>query len=86
MHGRVIHLYCSAAAVIDDAAIALTWAGASSGKAAEELDRGKDRPSLIMTPERELAASSCVHKPLPAGALCNCHSDAWVAELLLHEC
>ena len=34
MHGRVIHLYCSAAAVIDDAVVALTWAGASSKSAA----------------------------------------------------
>ena len=78
MHGRVIHLDCSAAAVIVaiDVVVALTCADASSGEAAEELDHVKGRPSLIMMPERELAASRYVHKPLPAGALCDCDSDA----------
>jgi hypothetical protein len=40
MYGRIIHLYCSAAAVIAvvGAVGSLTRAGASRGKTSEELD------------------------------------------------
>jgi hypothetical protein len=48
---------------------------------AEELDREMHRPSLIMMPGRELAASGYVHDRLPVGALRDSHSDAWVVGL-----
>jgi hypothetical protein len=41
----------------------------------------KDRPSLIMTPDREFAASSYVHEQLRPSVLRDAHSDAWVADL-----
>lgn len=40
-----------------------------------------DRPSLIMAPDREFAASSYVHSQLSPDAPRDSHSDAWVAEL-----
>ncbi len=46
---------------------------------AEELDREMHRPSLIMMPDRKLAASGYVHDRLPA--LRDSHSDAWVVGL-----
>src|SRR5260370_14827376 len=41
----------------------------------------KDRPSLIMTPDREFAASSFVHEQLRSSVPRDAHSDAWVADL-----
>lgn len=41
-----------------------------------------DPPSLILTPGREFAADSYVHKPLPADAPLDPHSAEYVADLL----
>jgi hypothetical protein len=83
MHGRITHLYSFAAVVVIvvvGAIASLRLTGASRGQA-EDLDSEKARPSLIMMPDREFAASSYVHKRLSADALRDSHSDAWVAEL-----
>jgi hypothetical protein len=55
---------------------------ASRGRTAEgPLDGEKDRPSLIVAPDREFAASSYVHKQLSADSPRDAHSAALVAEL-----
>jgi hypothetical protein len=53
--------------------------GGATGKPSTDAE---SRPSLIMTPDREFAASSYVHEPLRSDAPRDVHSDAWVADLL----
>jgi hypothetical protein len=52
------------------------------GRATAQLSKDwTNRPSLIMTPDREFAASSYVHEQLRSSVPRDAHSDAWVADL-----
>jgi hypothetical protein len=52
------------------------------GRATAQLSKDRmDRPSLIMTPDREFATSSYVHEQLPPSVPRDAHSDAWVGDL-----
>jgi hypothetical protein len=52
------------------------------GRATAQLSKDPgNRPSLIMTPDREFAASSYVHEQLRPSVPRDAHSDAWVADL-----
>lgn len=54
----------------------------SRGRATAQLPKDWSYgPSLIVTPNREFAASSYVHEQLRPNAVRDAHSDAWVAEL-----
>jgi hypothetical protein len=52
------------------------------GRATAQLSKDPgNRPSLIVTPDREFAASSYVHDQLRPNVPRDAHSDAWVADL-----
>ena len=63
-------------------ALSLLTAASPSPADVQQSGSENDRPSLIMAPDREFAASSYVHKPLAADAPRDSHSDVWVAQLL----
>jgi hypothetical protein len=73
--------YCvSAGALMLGAGICTLLVAASGG--VRHLDNERSRPSLSIAPDREFAASSYVHEPLPADAPRDSRSNVWVAELL----
>ncbi|MGY3443688.1 MULTISPECIES: hypothetical protein [unclassified Bradyrhizobium] len=51
------------------------------GRTSRQALDAKDRPSLIMMPDREFSATSYVHAGLPPDAPRDSHSDKWVAAL-----
>jgi hypothetical protein len=84
MHGPTARLYSIAAVVIILGGVCAGTLSivASRGRAAtHSSDENKNRPSLIIAPDREFAASSYVHQRLSAYAPRDSHSDAWVGEL-----
>lgn len=59
----------------------LSTAVSRSRSALQQAVEENNRPSLIMAPGREFAASSYVHSQLSPDAPRDSHSDVWVAEL-----
>ena len=76
-------LYCSAASIALVLGVGIyLLTSTSDGRATQASDDQNDRPSLIMAPNREFAASSYVHKQLSPDAPRDRRSAIWVADLL----
>jgi hypothetical protein len=81
--GAATHLYRAAAAVLIFGLGALSMSTVVNRGRATPHHSGdwKERPPLVVVPDREFAASSYVHQHLRADVPRDSHSDAWVANL-----
>lgn len=78
--------HSAASVLVVSLGVGMAFAVAHIGRAAVQgenaaRDGAKDRPSLVMVPDREFASSSYVHRKLPPNTPRDARSNAWVFEL-----
>lgn len=81
MRGPSTSLCCTAGTVLFLGLGICAGTVADSGRTSRQSIDAKDRPSLIMAPDREFSATSYVHTRLPPDTPRDPHSEKWVAAL-----